>query len=75
MPNTPDQQLRTRRVEALIGLAAPVLDLVLAGGERFSRIVAPQEDEYFAIRAPGEKLELGAIRATSGPADQEPTVE
>lgn len=43
---TPDQ-LRTRqRVEGLIRLATPALDLVLAVGERVSRIVEPDDVEY-----------------------------
>jgi len=43
---TPDQ-LRTRqRVEGLIRLATPALDLVLAVGERVSRIVEPNDVEY-----------------------------
>ena len=41
----------------LIGLAAPALDLVLAAGERVSRVVAP-EDDYIPIRPPSERLEL-----------------
>lgn len=76
MPNTPEQQIRRRRFEAVIGLAAPVLDLVLATGERVSRVIAPGEgDDYLAIRAPGEKLELGSIRAGRGTLDHEPPVE
>ncbi len=76
MPNTPEQQLRRSRFEALIGLAAPVLDLVLAAGNRVSSIVAPSdEDDHLAIRPPGEKLELGAIRASRDPSTHEPPVE
>jgi hypothetical protein len=73
MPNTPQQELRKGRFEALIGLAAPVFDLVLATGERFSNLVAPSTgDDYIAIRPPGEKLELGSIRAARGSANGEP---
>jgi hypothetical protein len=71
MANTPQQQTRRRRVEAGIAVAAPVLDLMLAAGERVSRIVAPEEDEHPAIRPPGEKLELGTMRLPR----REPTVE
>jgi hypothetical protein len=47
---TPDQ-LRTRqRVEGLIRLATPALDLVLAVGERVSRIVEPEDAEYYPPR-------------------------
>jgi len=46
-PRTPHQLARRRRVEGLIGLAAPVLDLVLFAGDRVSRVagrndVAPE---------------------------------
>ena len=48
---TPDQ-LRTReRVESLIRLAAPGLNLVLAAGERLSRLVEPDDPEYYPPRA------------------------
>jgi hypothetical protein len=47
---TPDQ-LRTReRVETLIRLAAPALDLVLAAGERLSRLVEPEDYDYYPPR-------------------------
>ena len=36
---TPTQQRVRERIEALIRLAAPALDLLLAGGERLSRAV------------------------------------
>jgi hypothetical protein len=48
----------------LIGLAAPLLDLVLAAGDRVSRIVGP-EDDYYPIRAPGEAFELGPAQRPS----------
>ena len=44
-------QLRTReRVEGLIRLASPALDLVLAVGDRVSRIVEPTDVEYYPPR-------------------------
>ena len=42
------------RFEGLIGSSLPALDLVLAGGDRVSRIAGP-EDEYCPIRPPEEK--------------------
>jgi hypothetical protein len=60
-PPTLREQLRRQRVETLIGLAAPALDLVLGIGDRVSRIVGP-EDEYYPIRAPGEAFELPTRR-------------
>jgi hypothetical protein len=44
-------QLRTReRVEGLIRLASPLLDAVLAVGDRVSRIVEPTDVEYYPPR-------------------------
>ena len=34
----------------VIRLMAPGLNLVLAAGERLSRIVAPKDDEYYPVR-------------------------
>ena len=66
-PPTPRQQLRRRRFESLIALAAPLLDVVLATGDRVSRIAGP-EDDYYPIRAPGEVFELGPAPPTERPA-------
>jgi hypothetical protein len=44
-------QRRTRaRVETLIRLMSPGLNLVLAVGERISRIVEPDDPEYYPPR-------------------------
>jgi hypothetical protein len=53
------EQLRTReRVERLIRLAAPGLNLMLAAGERLSRIVEPEDPEYYPARPlPGGQVE------------------
>lgn len=40
---SPSQIARRRRIEALIGLAAPALDLLLAVGERVSRVAGRDE--------------------------------
>ncbi|MFL5893639.1 MAG: hypothetical protein ACJ76Z_00835 [Thermoleophilaceae bacterium] len=51
MPKMTPDQLRTReRVEALIRLAAPALNLVLAVGERVSKVVEPDDPEYYPAR-------------------------
>ena len=61
------QQVRLReRFEGLIALAAPVLDLVLAAGDRLSRTVGP-EDEYYPIRPPGEAFELSPVPRSEEP--------
>jgi hypothetical protein len=53
-PMTPDQ-LRTRqRIEGLIRLMAPALDVVLAVGERVSRIVEREDVEYYPPRVTRE---------------------
>ena len=50
-PLTPDQ-LRTReRIEGVIRLMAPALDLVLAAGDRLSRLVEPEDHEYYPPRS------------------------
>lgn len=50
-PLTPDQIRRRERVEDLIRLAAPALGLVLAVGERISRLVEPEDHEYYPPRS------------------------
>ena len=55
MPSTPQQVIRRERIEGLIALAAPFLDLVLSVGERVSRTLGP-EDEYYPIRSAGEAV-------------------
>jgi hypothetical protein len=60
-PHTPAQHRARARFEAVIGLAAPMLDLVLAAGDRLSRIVGPA-DEYIPIRSPSEAFDLTPAR-------------
>ncbi len=43
---TPGQLRTRRRVESVIRLMAPALDLVLAAGDRISRIVERDDVEY-----------------------------
>jgi hypothetical protein len=44
-------QLRTRRrVEGVIRLMAPMLDVVLAVGERVSKVVEPEDSDYYPPR-------------------------
>jgi hypothetical protein len=51
VPLTPSQQRTRSRVEGVIGLAAPFLDLVLAVGDRISRVAEPRDYEYYPVRA------------------------
>ena len=58
MPVTPEQRLWQQRFEGLIGFAAPALDLLLATGERASRVLQPGDDDYYPIRPAAEAFEL-----------------
>ena len=49
-PLTPEQRRTRERVESLIRLMVPGLNLVLAAGERLSRIVEPDDYEYYPVR-------------------------
>jgi hypothetical protein len=49
-PLTPEQRRTRERVESLIRIMAPGLNLVLAAGERLSRLVEPDDHEYYPIR-------------------------
>lgn len=51
MASLTPEQLRTReRIEGLIRVMAPVLDIVLKAGERLSRIVEREDHEYYPPR-------------------------
>ncbi len=59
------------RIETVIGLAAPFLDMVLAVGERVSRIAEPDDSGYYPVRRGPEGSFLGAsspreVRERSG---------
>jgi hypothetical protein len=56
-PPTPEQVRIRERFEGLIALCAPVLDALLAVGDRVSRVAGP-DDDYIPIRAPGDAFEL-----------------
>jgi hypothetical protein len=49
-PLTADQLRTRRRVEGVIRAIAPALDLVLAAGDRISRVVEPEDVEYYPPR-------------------------
>jgi hypothetical protein len=49
-PPTPGQVRNRERVERVIRLAAPALDLVLTVGDRVSRMIEPQDVEYYPPR-------------------------
>jgi hypothetical protein len=45
---------RGGRIERLIWIAAPLLDLALLAGERLSRVLEPDEPDYAPPRMPGD---------------------
>ncbi len=49
-PLTPDQMRTRERVETVIRIAAPALNLVLAAGDRLSRLVEPEDHEHYPPR-------------------------
>jgi hypothetical protein len=68
MPPTPTQLVWRGRIEAVLRIAAPALDLVLAAGDRLSRVVERDEIEPPAARAsfdPGEQRAVGAGEGSS----------
>jgi hypothetical protein len=60
---TPQQQRLREQFESLIGAAAPFLDVVLGVGDRISRIVEPEDHEYYPVRSGTESTMLrgGAV--------------
>ena len=48
---TPGQRRTRERVETVISVAAPALNLLLAFGDRLSRIVEPEDSEYYPVRS------------------------
>ena len=66
---TPAQQRTRRRFEALIGVAAPFLDLVLAVGDRISRAAEPEDYEYYPVRAGELREELPGESGRAKPAE------
>jgi hypothetical protein len=59
---TPQHRIWRDRAERLIGLAAPVLDLMLSVGERASRLLAPEDRDYYPIRPATEAFEIGGAQ-------------
>ena len=47
---TPEQVRNRERAESVIRLIAPALNLMLAAGERLSRIVEADDPEYYPAR-------------------------
>lgn len=49
-PLTPAQRRNRARVETLIRVMSPLFDGVLAVGERISRLVEPEDHDYYPPR-------------------------
>jgi hypothetical protein len=67
---TPQQQRLREQFEGLIGAAAPFLDLVLGVGDRISRIVEPQDHEYYPVRS---GTEASMLRPSADAPEEEPS--
>lgn len=52
MAQTQPNPVLRRRIELAIAIAAPVLDLMLAVGDRVSRVLSPGESEPVTVRLP-----------------------
>jgi hypothetical protein len=59
-------QIRTRdRFESLIRLMAPGLNLLLAAGERLSRVVEPDDPEYYPARVDENETPASTTRGSA----------
>jgi hypothetical protein len=55
LPLTAEQRRRREQVEGVIRLMAPGLNLVLAAGERLSKLVEREDAEYYPPRPSREE--------------------
>ena len=60
-PLTPQQLAWRGRVEALIRLMEPGLDLLLAAGERIARVAEPEDLDYSPPRRLGDDRPRAAV--------------
>ena len=67
---TPSQLHTRERVESVIRLMAPMLDAVLAAGDRISRLVEPEDYGYYPPRPLAEST-TDEPRKTNGSAAPE----
>jgi hypothetical protein len=49
-PMTAGQLRARRRIEGVIRLMSPMLDVLLAVGERVSKVVEPEDSDYYPPR-------------------------
>jgi len=62
MGETAQQRIWRDRVEALIGIATPMLDLLLEVGDHVSRALYREDSDHYPIRPAGEGFELEEAR-------------
>jgi hypothetical protein len=62
---TPDQMRTRERFESLIRVMAPALNVVLAAGERLSRIVEPDDPEYYPARVEANRSPASTTRGSA----------
>jgi hypothetical protein len=67
---TPSQLHTRERVESVIRLIAPMLDVVLAAGDRISRIVEPEDYGYYPARPLAESTRDEAATTTGSVAPE-----
>lgn len=64
---TPEQLRNRERAETVIGFVAPALNLILAVGDRLSRIVEREDQEYYPPRPrAGAEPPPAAVRRDAG---------
>jgi hypothetical protein len=71
-PLTPGQLRTRRRFESVIRVMAPALDLVLAAGDRVSRIVEREDAEYYPPRVTRPREQAASGRLGPAGADEQP---
>jgi hypothetical protein len=64
---TVSQQRTRERVETIIGLMAPALDLILVAGDRLSRLVEPEDYDYYPARPLADTLPAAEALHSKGP--------
>jgi hypothetical protein len=66
---TPEQLRRRQQVERVIRVAAPALNLVLRLGERLSKVIEPEDMEYYPPRVTSGKPSPPPPRVEDGGRD------
>ena len=59
---TPEQLRNRERAESVIGALAPCLDLVLALGDRISKMAEPSDPDYYPADPPTGEIPAQTVR-------------